>query len=342
MEKKSEHELRFILSRTDSIGDVVLTLPMAGLLKHFYPQCSVYFLGRSYTKDVVALSAHVDGFVNFDELEKMSEDLRIKALKDIDADIMVHVLPQVSLAKLAKQAGIPLRVGTTNRVYHWWYCNRRIALSRKNSNLHESQLNLKLLSFLNIDTNWPLQKMHELYGFTRLPSPTPDMLRILEPHKQHVILHPKSKGSAKEWGLSNFEKLIEQLPSDKYQVFVSGTKQDADLMQEFLGRVKNRAVDITGRFNLGEFIVFISLCDALVAASTGPLHIAAALQKTAIGLFSPKRPIHPGRWRPIGLKAHSVVNDPLCPNCAAGRDCDCIEHIKPKQIVDLLEKEHGL
>ena len=342
MEKRAKTTFRFILSRTDSIGDVVLTLPMAGLLKQYYPQCSVYFLGRNYTKDVVALSRHVDGFVNYDELEKLPEGLRIKALKDIGADVMVHVFPQVEVAKLAKKAGIPFRVGTTNRVYHWWYCNQRIALSRKNSNLHESQLNLKLLSFLSIDTNWPLQKMHELYGFTQLPSPTKEMLGILEPHKQHVILHPKSKGSAKEWGLSNFEKLIDQLPSEKYQIFVSGTKQDAALMKTFLERVSTRAVDITGRFNLSEFIAFISLCDGLVAASTGPLHIAAALQKTAIGLFSPKRPIHPGRWGPIGLNAHAVVDDPLCPNCAAGRECDCIERIKPKQIVDLLEKGNGI
>ena len=102
MEKRAKTTFRFILSRTDSIGDVVLTLPMAGLLKQYYPQCSVYFLGRNYTKDVVALRRHVDGFVNYDELEKLPEGLRIKALKDIGADVMVHVFPQVEVAKLAK------------------------------------------------------------------------------------------------------------------------------------------------------------------------------------------------------------------------------------------------
>jgi heptosyltransferase-3 len=52
-----------IISRTDSIGDVVLTLPMAGIIKQFLPQSNIIFLGRNYTKDVIALSEHVDEFV---------------------------------------------------------------------------------------------------------------------------------------------------------------------------------------------------------------------------------------------------------------------------------------
>ena len=37
--------MRIILSRTDSIGDVVLTLPMAAALKQSFPGCTVVFLG---------------------------------------------------------------------------------------------------------------------------------------------------------------------------------------------------------------------------------------------------------------------------------------------------------
>ncbi|MCB0778620.1 MAG: hypothetical protein KDC03_03595, partial [Flavobacteriales bacterium] len=85
-----------------------------------------------------------------------------------------------------------------------------------------------------------------------------------------------------------------------------------------------------------QLIALIGASDALVAASTGPLHIAAASGKRAIGLFAPRRPIHPGRWAPLGPDAHALVHDPDCPTCASGRPCDCITRIGPEQVATLL------
>jgi len=63
-----KHPGRIIISRTDSIGDVVLTLPMAGALKEINPGCKIIFLGRDYTRDVVSLSKHVDEFASWDDV----------------------------------------------------------------------------------------------------------------------------------------------------------------------------------------------------------------------------------------------------------------------------------
>src|SRR5688572_23652310 len=114
-----DDKFKLILSRTDSIGDVVLTLPMAGFIKENFPACKIYFLGRSYTKDVIQLSEHVDGFINYDDIEKLESRQKKDYLKGIGADIFLHVFPKKEIAFLAKTAGIPLRVGTTNRLYHW-------------------------------------------------------------------------------------------------------------------------------------------------------------------------------------------------------------------------------
>ena len=102
--------------------------------------------------------------------------------------------------------------------------------------------------------------------------------------------------------------------------------------------LKNKnIIDLTGKLSLQQYIAFINATNGLVAASTGPLHIAAALNKKAIGLFVPKRPMHPGRWMPIGKNATYVVFDKDCVDCKNGKDCNCIIKINPKQIVDLLE-----
>jgi len=93
---------------------------------------------------------------------------------------------------------------------------------------------------------------------------------------------------------------------------------------------------LLGKLSLNEFISLIANSDGLIAASTGPLHMASSLGVNAIGLYSSRRPIHPGRWSPIGKKAQSVVFDQKCRNCAKGEDCDCITNISPQKIMDLL------
>jgi heptosyltransferase-3 len=308
---------------------------MAGFIKKYFPKSTIVFLGRNYTKDVIALSEHVDEFINYDDLEKLSPAERISELKKINADVFVHVFPKKEIAQLAKSAGIPLRVGTKNRIYHWLTCNKLINLSRKNSDLHESQLNFKLLSFLNIETSVSLTDVSDYYGFTKIPTLNSDHKQLIDQNKFNIILHPKSKGSAREWGIDNFEKLIELLPKEKFKIFISGTEQEGKLMPELL---KNKnIIDLTGKLSLQQYIAFINAANGLVAASTGPLHIAAALNKKAIGLFVPKRPMHPGRWMPIGKNASFVVFDKDCVDCKNGKDCNCIIKISPKQIVDLLE-----
>ncbi|MBA3682793.1 MAG: glycosyltransferase family 9 protein [Bacteroidetes bacterium] len=294
-------------------------------------------MGRSYTKDVIALSKHVDGFINYDEIEKLETKKQVDHLKEFAADVFVHVFPKKEIAWLVKSAGIPMRVGTTNRLYHWFTCNKLIKLTRKNSDKHEAQLNFKLLDFLNIETSVILNDVSEFYGFTNLPALNKEHEVLIDKTKFNIILHPKSKGSAREWGVNNFEKLVELLPKDKFKIFISGTEQEGKLMPEFL---KNKSVtDLTGKLSLQQFIAFINLADGLVAASTGPLHIAAALNKRAIGLFVPKRPIHPGRWMPLGKNAQAIVFDKECNQCKSGNDCNCIIKIDPKQIVDLLEQK---
>jgi heptosyltransferase-3 len=57
----------FLVSRTDAIGDVVLTLPIAGWLKQQHPGCRVVLIGRAYTAAVAAACPWVDEFLNYDE-----------------------------------------------------------------------------------------------------------------------------------------------------------------------------------------------------------------------------------------------------------------------------------
>jgi ADP-heptose:LPS heptosyltransferase len=118
-------------------------------------------------------------------------------------------------------------------------------------------------------------------------------------------------------------------------VFVTGTKEEETQINEFLAR-HPEAVNLCGKLSLKELAAFISESYALVAASTGPLHIAAALGIKAIGLFAPMRPIHPGRWAPLGKQAEFVVLDKNCNDCRKGGDCKCMKSIQADEVYRLL------
>jgi ADP-heptose:LPS heptosyltransferase len=76
----------------------------------------------------------------------------------------------------------------------------------------------------------------------------------------------------------------------------------------------------------------------MVAASTGPLHIAAALNKYAIGLFVPLRPMHPGRWEPIGDHAKAITGRTSCEGCPGSNDCACMQSIEVESVVRILKE----
>jgi ADP-heptose:LPS heptosyltransferase len=96
--------------------------------------------------------------------------------------------------------------------------------------------------------------------------------------------------------------------------------------------------DATGQWDLPTFIQIISKAKALVACSTGPYHIAGLCGIQAIGLFSSRKPIHPGRWAALGANSSALTLPMLCKTCAQGSPCYCIEKIEIQDIIHAIEK----
>lgn len=290
---------RIVISRTDSIGDVVLTLPLAGILKERFPSAKIIFLGNTYTKSIIQCCEAVDEIWEWAELENKHPEEQIQWLTEQEVDTFIHVFPRKAIARLAKKAKIKNRIGTSHRAYHWFNCNFRLHFSRKRSDFHEAQLNTRLLEPLRIGANYTLKQLFEQVSFTRIPQLPPKFSQLLSSNKKNVILHVKSQGSAVEWGIPNFMELAKGLDPKKFNVFFTGTEKEAEYFRTKIPNQEN-ILDLSGKMTLDELIAFIASSDILVAASTGPLHIAGITNIHAIGLFSAKKPIHFGRWKPLG------------------------------------------
>ena len=324
--KKSMLGKRVVVSRTDNLGDVILTLPLLGYLKATMPEIRIYFIGKKYTQAVIDKCIHVDKLLDKDELLKDPSILR-----DIGADSILFIYPDRELAKLSKQLGIKRRVATGHRWFNWIYCNYRVDFSRLRSRLHESQLNFKLLAPFKMYWDFDLKEIADFYG---LVPPLQNHNGHLSNNHFNLILHPKSRGSAREWHLENYYQLAQSLSGDRYKIFITGLTEEGQMM-----RKENHALfdlphvtDMTGKLNLDELMSFISQVDGLIACSTGVLHLASALGKFTLGLYSPMKPIHPGRWMPIGKNASYLVINKNCNDCRRTKECMCVNDITVDQV----------
>ncbi len=301
---------RILISRTDSIGDVVLTLPMCVWIKKKFPTSTLIFLGDTYTKPILECVPEIDEIMEWSALQQMPEASKVDLLRAKKIDVFLHVYPRRELASLARKAKIETRVGTSHRAYHLLTCNERLNFSRKNSDFHESQLNFELLKPFGITELPSMDEINELITAFQIPevSLPATIEEMLKNDLPKVILHPKSQGSAMEWPIEKYMELATILLSKGYAIYFTGTEADGVSFRSLMPKHEN-CFDTSGKMTLTELIVFISRGNQLVACSTGPLHLAGILGLKTIGLFSSKRPIHPGRWQPIGKDVHILVNE---------------------------------
>jgi heptosyltransferase III len=273
------------IARTDSIGDVIVTLPLCGFIKKHSPNTRIVFIGRSYTQAIVEACPYVDEFLNFDK----------RAESNLNVDACVFAFPDAEVMKWVKAQGVRKRIATGSRIASWKFANDRVFFSRKNSDLHESQLNFHLLfpfGVKDIPSLAEIRAWHELKP--QVESPVQ-----LEPNKRSVVFHMLSKGSALNWSLHQYQELSSLLPTADFNIYITGTEEEGVRIRKDF-RFDSHITDLTGQLSLPQLIAFISSCETLVAASTGPLHIASAVGIRAIGLYPSKRPMHPGRWMPLG------------------------------------------
>ncbi len=300
-----------LINRIDAMGDVVLQLPTCIYLKQLYPDVTISFLGRTYTRPVIDACKAVDHFIDYDELQILPVNELAAIFKQKGIDAVVHEFPVKHVAEAAKKAGVKIRIGVTSRNYHFFTCNKLIRLSRRRSDLHEAQQNIYLCKPLGVNHVPTLGTL--AYSFKDNFKPTvqlpPAFANLLAKDKFNLILHTKSNGNGREWEQEQFTGLINRLPEDKFRVFITGSAKEHELFKTWIPQLPAHVVDMSGKLSLNELIAFIYNADGLLASGTGPLHVAAASGIHTLGLFPTTQAINATRWAPLGIKAEHIESD---------------------------------
>lgn len=285
---------RILLTRTDALGDLILSAPAFQALRQAYPEAHIAVLCRSYAAPVLEGNPAVNRVIEIESESRAGRAELARRLRSEHYDIALALYPSSFAADVLRRAGIPVRVGSARR-FHSWKFTHRINHSRKGNTRSEAACNLELLAPLGINSEntapevfvkaVELERMQRRLAESVVASP-------------FVALHPGSGGSALDWPLEKFVTLADQLRSRGIRSVFTGSADEAGMIAERAAVGRREFVSLAGKTDLRELAALLSLAEVVVANSTGPLHLAAAVGTGTIGLFPPARSMSPSRWAP--------------------------------------------
>lgn len=301
-------ESRILIVRTDRIGDVILTTPMARLLKEERPQARIFWLASPRSAPVLELNPDLDEVLvdGGGPVGGLADRLRRQHF-----DAAIVALPRWRVAWAIRRAGIPLRIGPLSKPYSLLF-SRPVRQHRSGGHKHEADYNLELLAALGIPFRRVPARLCLGAGENDQGARMVEALGVT-PGRPLVILHPGSGGSAPRWPLRSFVELAGRLRGDGVPVMVTAGPGE-DFGDSFQG-LQGLVVVPPGRLELRQLAALLNQATLVVTNSTGPLHMAVALGVRTVSVYSSLIPCHPRRWGPYpsfaeGSREHAVLIAP--------------------------------
>lgn len=297
---------KILITRTDKLGDVILTLPLISETKRLFPDSEISFLVRTYVKELIENYPSIEKVILLEDFKSFFSFL--KFLKKEKFDLVINVFPRFRLALLFFLARIKTRIGTGYRWYSFLF-NKKLYQHRKDAIKHESEYNIDLLKTLNVEVKYD-KKYYFNYSIEEKNILEEKLKKLnLNLSEKFIIIHPGSKGSARDWSAKNFiiyiNRLLEKVNNIK--IVLTGIKEEENILKNIYNSISNnykeKIILLCGVLNLKELMILIDNSNLFVSNSTGPVHIAGALNKNIISFYPRMIPMNPERWRPLSENA---------------------------------------
>lgn len=276
------------------MGDLILATPVIRETKRAFPRSEISFLCRKYTAPLLANNPYLSEVIEVKDETCSDVDEVARNLKSRNFDLAVAFYPSKFTARVLKAANIPIRIGSGRRWISMLFTHR-IYKSRKNNLRNEADCNFDLLEPLKV----PIRSLApEVFLTSDERSWGADRLKEFARLGPSVILHPGSGGSAFEWSLANFLELASNLSSGGIGAIFTGSEVEARTINQAAKRFGLEINSLAGETDLRQLAAVLHSADLVVANSTGPLHLAAAVGTTTVGIFPDSPEMSPRRWAP--------------------------------------------
>jgi heptosyltransferase-3 len=284
---------RILIVRTDRLGDVLLTTPVARRLKQVYPGAKITWLVRGYAAPLLENNPDADEIL-VDRGGPLKELIGTLWQREFDAAIVAY--PRWRAAWAVWRAGIPVRIGPASKPYSALF-NRRVWQHRSKGEKHEADYNLELLAPLGVPFGRVATRM-ELTAEERLRARQFLESMRISFKRPVVCIHPGSGGSSERWPLNYFMELGDKLQEAGFDVVVTAGPGEnyQNVMIDQMRRIPVFVVG--GSVSVRQLGAILSQMNLMVSNSTGPLHLAVALGIPTVSIYSPIATCHPRRWGP--------------------------------------------
>jgi len=299
---------RILVIRNDKLGDFILAWPAFALLRLQYPHATLIALVPPYTRPMAELCPSIDEVIIDDQHKSTLSDaiyLSVK-IRAADIDVSVSFFSTARTALALWLAHVPIRVAPATKLAQFFH-NRRLRQKRSASAKPEFEYNIDLARY-SIELNGGRPKSCPPAPYLDFESDLIATLRssyIVEhdilPGSMLVFIHAGSGGSAVNLSLEQFTAIASFISDnlDAHIVLTAGP-DELDNAEKLHALLPSSTCSIYhSTTGLDRFAEFCGICDAFISGSTGPLHIAGALNKPTIAFYPARRSATSLRWQTL-------------------------------------------
>jgi len=273
--------MNLLITRHDKIGDFVVTLPLFKAIKEQYPKTKLTALVSGINFEFAKSISFIDDVIFFDKNDLTKTKAQIKS-KKFDASISAYI--DTDLGKLLFTSGIKKRVAPATKIAQVFF-NKRVKQRRSRVEKTEWQYNLDLALAL-----FPNLKL----DFTR------PLLDTKSQKQKKVVFHPGFGGSSDgNISLDDYLNLAREVSQTDYEAIFSFGPDDSESKEYISSNLDFPAQILESKMSLFEFTQFLSSCYIFVSTSTGPMHLAGAVNTKTLSFFGNSLFASSKRWATI-------------------------------------------
>jgi lipopolysaccharide heptosyltransferase II len=310
---------RILVTRTDRLGDVVLSTPVIRFLREYCPSVRISFMVGPNAVDVVGNDPYLDEVIVYDKKGKHKGFLGMFLLaiklrfKRFDTAIALH--PETRIHMLFFLAGIPSRIGYDRKL--GFLLTERIPHHKQEGLKHEVDYNFDLLRKAGYDTKGAKRYPYMITGGAECAR-VDAILEEKAIKKEMIAVHAGASCASKLWSPERFANVCDILGKDQlYDILIVGGKGTESLSKEIMAKVSVPVHDLTGRLTVGELAEILARCRLFISNDSGPVHVAVAVGTPVISIFGRNLPgLSPRRWGPIGER-DVAIHRATCAECLA-------------------------
>lgn len=338
------HCRRILIIKPSSLGDVLHALPILAGLRAAYPRAHIAWLVSTTFAPLLEGHPLLDEVIRFDRRRygKMLRSPRsladflgfVRRLRRHRFDLVLDLQGLFRSGFLALASGARRRVGFAEaRELAGVFYSQRVRCERADRHAVDKNLCLARAVGLPVDAAaFPLAlRADELAAARGLLSDAAG-----RPLDAFVAVIPGARWEAKRWRPERLARLIDRLHQEGLPPCVLlGAAGDRAFADQLIGFRRTPVADLVGRTSLRELAAVIALADLVICHDSGPLHIAAALNKPIVAIFGPTSPARTGPY----CQAARVVSLPLeCAPCYQ-RQCplghhDCMQQLDIETVLN--------